>query len=113
MDLMTTIMHLYEAGILQEGYRDRPFLKSRDSGFDAAPIHISMLNDRTSTSNYLDGIREVVKKGDIVLDIGTGTGIWAVAAAKAGAKHVYAVEASGIGKSAREIIQGKWGSRIK
>ena len=84
MDLMTTIVHLYEAGILREESRDRPVLKSRDSGYDSAPIHVAMLNDRIRTSRFLLGIREVIQKGDIVVDIGTGTGVFAVAAAQAG-----------------------------
>ena len=64
-----------------------------------------MLNDRIRTSRFLMGIREVVQNGDIVVDIGTGTGVLAVAAAQAGAQHVYAIEASGIGKLAKEIIK--------
>ena len=39
------------------------------------------------------------------MDIGTGTGILAIAAARAGARHVYAIEASGIGKLAKEIFK--------
>lgn len=105
MDLVSTIDGLYETGVLQDESQRAPMLSKSPHGFDAAPIHISMLNDRTRTSKYLDGIREVVQTGDIVLDVGTGTGIWAVAAAKVGAKHVYAVEASGIGESAREIFR--------
>ena len=84
MDLTTTIMHLYEAGILQGESRDRPVLRSRDSGYDSSPIHVAMLNDRIRTTRFLMGIREVVQNGDIVVDIGTGTGVLAVAAAQAG-----------------------------
>jgi protein arginine N-methyltransferase 1 len=38
------------------------------------------------------------------VDIGTGTGVLAVAAARAGAKHVYAIEASDIGRAAVELF---------
>jgi hypothetical protein len=54
---------------------------------------------------YLKGIQEVIQPGDVVLDIGTGTGILAIAAARAGARNVYAIEASGIGKLAKEIFK--------
>jgi predicted RNA methylase len=64
-----------------------------------------MLNDRTRTSRLIAGIREVVRPGDVVIDIGTGTGILAIAAARAGARHVYAIEATGIGKSAMAVFE--------
>jgi hypothetical protein len=54
------------------------------------------------TSSFLDAIKDSVKKGDIVVDIGTGTGILAIAAALSGAKHVYAIESSDMGKFAKQ-----------
>jgi len=62
--------------------------------------HTRMLNDNVRTCSFIQGIQEVVKPGDVVVDIGTGTGILAIAAAKAGAKKVYAIEASSMGKIA-------------
>jgi hypothetical protein len=77
---------------------DTPFrLRAITDGYDSSPIHVAMLNDRTRVSRFLDGIREVVQPGDVVLDLGTGAGIFAIAAAQAGARHVYALEASAIG----------------
>jgi len=105
MDLMSTIVHLYEAGVLREKSQNIPTFRIKASGFDSAPIHVAMLNDKIRTSSFLKGIQEVVHPGDIVVDIGTGTGILAIAAARAGARHVYAIEASGIGKSAKAIFE--------
>ena len=105
MDLMTTIVHLYEAGVLRDEAQNKPTLRTDASGYDSAPIQVAMLNDRARTSSFLKGIQEVVHPGDIVIDIGTGTGILAIAAARAGARHVYAIEASGIGKSAKTIFE--------
>jgi hypothetical protein len=70
-----------------------------------ARFHFSMLNDRTRTQAFLDGIAQVVQSGDVVVDIGTGTGILAMAAARAGAKHVYAIEAGPIGDVALELVK--------
>ena len=105
MDLMTTIVHLCEAGVLRDEAQNKPTIRADASGFDSAPIHITMLNDKIRTSSFLKGIQEVVHPGDIVVDIGTGTGILAIAAARAGTRHVYAIEASGIGKSAKSIFE--------
>jgi type I protein arginine methyltransferase len=73
-------------------------------GFGSPSVQARMLNDRTRTSSFLAGIGEVVAAGDIVVDIGTGTGVLAIAAARAGAKHVYAIEASDIGRSAQAVF---------
>lgn len=105
MALTTTIMQLYDAGILQdEVQRDRDRRTSK-RGFGSAGIHVAMLNDRMRTSSFLAGIAETVNSGDVVLDIGTGTGVLALAAARAGAKHVYAVEASAVGDVAEAIFE--------
>jgi precorrin-6B methylase 2 len=71
---------------------------------DTVKFHIGMLNDRRRTSSYLASIREIVRPGDVVLDIGTGTGIYALAAARAGARHVYAVEAGRIALLAKHLF---------
>jgi hypothetical protein len=44
-------------------------------------------------------------QGKIVLDVGCGTGILSMFAAKAGAAHVYGVDMSGIVEQAKEIIK--------
>ena len=72
---------------------------------DTIQLHVNMLNDRTRTSGYLASIGKAVRRGDVVLDIGTGTGIYAIAAARAGARHVYAVEAGRIAKAARTLFE--------
>jgi predicted RNA methylase len=50
------------------------------------------LIDAKRTSAFKNAIENSVKPGDIVVDMGTGTGVLAMFAAKMGAKKVYAIE---------------------
>lgn len=51
-----------------------------------------MFADEARTRPYLASIAATVRPGDVVVEIGTGTGYFAVACARAGARHVYAIE---------------------
>jgi len=70
-------------------------------------IHEEMLKDAVRTRTYQRAIEDNPEdfKDKIVLDIGCGTGILSIFAARAGAKHVYAVENAEIAIFAREIIK--------
>lgn len=50
------------------------------------------LIDKTRTDAFQKAIQNTVKEGDVVVDMGTGSGVLAMFAAKCGAKKVYAVE---------------------
>jgi protein arginine N-methyltransferase 1 len=62
-----------------------------------------MIADRGRTDAYARALRQVIKPGCVVLDIGTGTGIFAMLACKYGAGRVYAVEPSDAIQVAREV----------
>jgi len=66
-------------------------------------FHRSMLIDTVRMDSFLSAILQTVKQGDVVLDIGSGTGVLACFAYMAGAKHVYAIEQGPIIGLAREI----------
>lgn len=84
--------------------------KSDDQYFDSYShyyIHEEMLKDVARTVAYRDAMSKNTHlfKDKVVLDVGCGTGILSIFAAKAGAKHVYAIEAANIAHYAREIIR--------
>ncbi|MDQ8204081.1 50S ribosomal protein L11 methyltransferase [Pelagicoccus sp. SDUM812003] len=64
-----------------------------------------MVSDKPRTDAFAEAIKEVVKGGERVLDIGTGTGLLAMLAAKAGASSVYALDHSDIAKVAKVVVE--------
>lgn len=64
-----------------------------------------MVSDKPRTDAFAAAIKEVVKEGDEVLDVGTGTGLLAILAAKAGAKKVYALDDSDIAEVAKTLVE--------
>lgn len=66
-----------------------------------------MLQDHVRTGTYQNAITQNKAnfKNKVVLDVGTGTGILAFFAIQAGAKKVYAVEASNMYDSAAKLVK--------
>ncbi len=62
--------------------------------YEFPSVHAGMLYDEERVAKYSEAISQVVKKGDVVADIGTGTGLLAFLCLKAGAKRVHAIERS-------------------
>ena len=77
------------------------------NSYSSHHIHEEMLKDTARTLAYQRAIEGNAAdfKDKIVLDIGCGTGILSIFAARAGAKHVYAVDNAEIALHAREIIK--------
>jgi len=73
------------------------------SAVDTFDFHHSMLADKVRTSSFLRAVMEVVRPGDVVVDIGSGTGVLSLFAAMAGASHVYSIEREPVIEVAREI----------
>lgn len=68
--------------------------------------HFAMLNDKRRNQAFFDAIEATEFTGKTVLDIGTGTGLLAMLAARRGASHVYTCEFNPlVAEKAREIIR--------
>lgn len=55
-------------------------------------VHDLLLSDEARNQAFFEALRECVTNESAVLDIGSGTGIWAVMAARLGARKVVAIE---------------------
>merc|ERR1739838_709785 len=85
-------------------------MTSKDYYFDSYAhfgIHEEMLKDEVRTMTYRNSMyhNKHLFKDKIVLDVGCGTGILCMFAAKAGAKKVIGIEYSNIVDHARNIIK--------
>jgi predicted RNA methylase len=67
--------------------------------------YYQMLSDATRTQAFYSAINQTIKPGDIVVDLGAGTGILGIWALQAGAAKVYAIEQTGAIDLAREIAR--------
>lgn len=64
-----------------------------------------MLQDEVRNRAFKEAIFRNVKKDDVVIDLGTGTGILAIWAAQAGARKVYAIEETDVADVAEAVIR--------
>eukprot|EP00960_Hanusia_phi_P070271 767272-Hanusia_phi.AAC.3 len=72
----------------------------------APTYHFDMLQDWKRNEAYRKGIEQTVEEDDLVVDIGTGSGLLAMMSAAAGAQHVFAVEGDPkLEKAARLVIE--------
>ncbi|MBC8274584.1 MAG: GNAT family N-acetyltransferase [Chloroflexi bacterium] len=76
-----------------------------DDYFGSVNAHRRMLLDKERIQVYAQAIRDILRPGDIVADIGTGTGVLALFCVQAGADHVYAIERLGIINLAAQIAE--------
>ncbi|XP_027360873.1 probable protein arginine N-methyltransferase 6 [Abrus precatorius] len=70
-------------------------------------IHQEMIKDRVRTETYREAIMQHHSfiAGKVVVDVGCGTGILSIFCAQAGAKRVYAIDASDIALQANEVVK--------
>lgn len=95
----------------RQGTADFEDEEYEDSGYFGTyahhDIHAEMLQDTVRTNAYRDVImsNKDMFKDKVVLDVGCGTGILSMFAARAGARHVYGIDMSEIAFQAMDIVK--------
>ncbi|KAG9441989.1 hypothetical protein H6P81_017843 [Aristolochia fimbriata] len=82
---------------------DRAYFQS----YSHVGIHEEMIKDHVRTETYRSAIMQHQSyiAGKVVVDVGCGTGILSIFCAQAGARRVYAIDASDIAVQAREVVK--------
>ncbi|KAK3103698.1 hypothetical protein FSP39_021122 [Pinctada imbricata] len=96
---------------LGDNVQDEEYFRS----YADVTIHEEMLRDAVRTNAYRYAILKNYEsiRGKVVVDVGAGTGILSIFCVHAGAKHVYAIEASEMAKQTRKIVEeNKMADRI-
>ena len=95
---------MLDHGLLEPQDDTTPPLLSQDV-FSGWKSQRGMLIDHTRTLAFEDAIRAVVTDGDTVIDVGTGSGILAMFAARAGAGASYGLEFTAMADWAEKIAR--------
>jgi Arginine methyltransferase oligomerization subdomain/Ribosomal protein L11 methyltransferase (PrmA) len=74
-------------------------------GYAHPGIHRVMIGDQARTTAFQRALAATVRPGQVVVDVGTGSGILAVFAARAGAARVHAIDRAEILDSARAVLE--------
>lgn len=90
---------------IKKGTKKDPYFRS----YDRLSIHQEMLKDKVRTLAFKDAIyyNKHLFKDKVVLDVGCGTGILSLFAAKAGAALVIGIDCSDIVDIAQKIVQSQ------
>ncbi len=84
-----------------------------DNTDDHISSHHLLLRDQVRNRAFQKAIHRLVNPGDVVLEIGAGTGILSAFALQAGARHIYLTETEDTISCAQEILNNAgWRDRV-
>ena len=90
---------------IKPDYAEAKMNLSAVKNLDVPAWHISMMNDLVRNNAYLEALKLAITDNDLVLEIGTGSGLLAMMSINAGAKAVVSCEVSKtMAAIAKEII---------
>jgi predicted O-methyltransferase YrrM len=106
MGSVTAAFSLYEEALRAAPEDSAEAITARQRMIQSVPDwHARMMNDSRRNQAYDAAIRRAVKPGMRVFEIGTGAGLLAMMAARAGAEHVVSCEMNpAVAETAREIV---------
>ncbi len=96
--------HYNQAIKLDPSYSEARINLNRMSALAVPAWHLSMMNDHKRNEAYANAIQLAVEEGDLVLDIGTGSGLLSMMAAAKGAQVVTCETSEIIARTAKKII---------
>lgn len=73
--------------------------------YQTIPSHARMALDTVRNDAYAHALRQVVGPDSVVLDLGAGTGVLGLMAARMGARRVYLVEPTDVVTVAQEVVR--------
>jgi protein arginine N-methyltransferase 1 len=73
--------------------------------FEFPSVHAEMIYDGQRVEAYQRAISETVEAGDVVVDVGTGTGLLAFLCLQAGASRVHAIDRAAVIRHAKNLAQ--------
>lgn len=71
--------------------------------YESLEVHRWMLRDWPRMQAFDAALRELIRPDSVVLDVGAGSGVLSLMAAKAGAARVYAIERTPVARQARRL----------
>ena len=89
-----------------------PIRNPPDPMYAEFEVHRTMIRDRVRTEAFRRAIESAVRPGDVVLDVGAGSGILSLFAARAGAARVYAVERTTVAVLAQVLAAANGAAEI-